>query len=67
MPTLLTETYLRCCSWVSRDSLVIVVSDSDEDVMAVDDIECEHDRVLHLPQVGQDIDVECPSYCRNAH
>ena len=33
-------------------------ADIDEEIVAIDDVESKDDRVLHLPEEWQDIDIE---------
>ena len=61
------HTYFRCCSWVGIDTTEVVETDHDQEIVAVEYIEGEHDRVLSVPEVGYDVDIHGTDHHRDAN
>ena len=51
---------------VSVDSSEVVEADVEEEVVAIEEVEAEDQRVLDLPQVGHYVLVEGPNHCCDA-
>jgi hypothetical protein len=47
-------------AWVSVDSSEVMEADVDKNIVAIEDVESEDERVLDLPEVGDDVRVERP-------
>jgi hypothetical protein len=62
-----TITYPRSCSGICVDTTEVVEADHDEEVVPVEDIECEHDGVLCCVQVGNYVDVHGADHHRDAN